>query len=221
MIEALLIVSLGVGIGVLVVVLMLFRRSGQSPLAPLEPRLSSIEAAQERLDRGVREEIGRNREEAGRQAGQLRDEIGVSSARTAETLVKSIGEISSIQKTQLETFAVRLNDLTASNEKKLEMLRATVDERLRLLQEDNAKKLDLMRQTVDEKLQVTLEKRLGESFKQVSERLELVHRGLGEMQTLAVGVGDLKKVLSNVKTRGTLAEVQLGSLLEQILSPEQ
>jgi len=221
MIEALLIASLGVGIIVLIVAIMLLRRSAESWTTPIESRLAAIECAQERLDHGVREEVGRNREEAGRQAGQLREEIGASSARTADTLVKSIGEISNIQKTQLETFAVRLNDLTASNDKNSETLRATVEGRLRLLQEDNAKKLDLMRQTVDEKLQGTLEKRLGESFKQVSERLEQVHRGLGEMQTLAVGVGDLKKVLTNVKTRGTLAEVQLGSLLEQILSPEQ
>jgi DNA recombination protein RmuC len=89
------------------------------------------------------------------------------------------------------------------------------------MQIDNAKQLDQMRQTVDEKLQGTLEKRLGESFKQVSERLEQVHKGLGEMQTLATGVGDLKKVLTNVKTRGTWGEVQLGALLEQVLNPDQ
>jgi DNA recombination protein RmuC len=89
------------------------------------------------------------------------------------------------------------------------------------LQQDNAAKLDQMRQTVDEKLQSTLEKRLSESFKQVSERLELVHKGLGEMQTLAAGVGDLKKVLSNVKTRGVLGETQLAALLEQVMAPEQ
>jgi DNA recombination protein RmuC len=92
---------------------------------------------------------------------------------------------------------------------------------LRLLQEDNALKLDQMRQAVDERLASTLEKRLGDSFKQVSERLEAVHKGLGEMQTLAAGVGDLKRVLTNVKTRGTWGEVQLGMLLEQILTSDQ
>ena len=96
-----------------------------------------------------------------------------------------------------------------------------VEERLRLIQEDTARKLEQMRATVDEKLHDTLEKRLGESFKLVSERLELVQRGLGEMQTLASGVGDLKKVLTNVKTRGTFGEIQLSSLLEQVLSPGQ
>ena len=114
-----------------------------------------------------------------------------------------------------------MKELTASNESRLDKLREGVDARLRLIQEDNAKKLEQMRATVDEKLHDTLEKRLGESFKLVSERLELVQRGLGEMQTLAIGVGDLKKVLTNVKTRGTFGEVQLASLLEQILSPGQ
>jgi len=100
-------------------------------------------------------------------------------------------------------------------------LKETVETGLKDIREDNAKQLEQMRQTVDEKLQTTLEKRLGESFKLVSERLELVHKGLGEMQTLASGVGDLKKVLSNVKTRGILGEYQLGNILEQILSPDQ
>jgi DNA recombination protein RmuC len=103
----------------------------------------------------------------------------------------------------------------------MDKLRETVEERLRLIQDDTARKLEQMRATVDEKLHETLEKRLGESFKLVSERLELVQRGLGEMQTLANGVGDLKKVLTNVKTRGTFGEIQLSSLLEQVLSPGQ
>ena len=107
------------------------------------------------------------------------------------------------------------------NEKKLEEVRLTVEGKLQSMQIDNAKQLEQMRQTVDEKLQGTLEKRLGESFKHVSERLELVHKGLGEMQSLATGVGDLKKVLTNVKTRGTWGEVQLGVLLEQVLNPDQ
>jgi len=100
-------------------------------------------------------------------------------------------------------------------------LKATVESRLATIQSENEKKLDQMRQTVDEKLQGTLEARLGESFRQVSERLEQVHSGLGEMKTLASGVGDLKRVLSNVKTRGTWGEVQLGAIIEQILAPEQ
>ena len=120
-----------------------------------------------------------------------------------------------------EELASTLDRLTTSNEKRLDGIRDTVDARLRALQDDNAQKLEQMRATVDEKLQSTLELRLGESFKLVSDRLEQVHRGLGEMQVLAEGVGDLKKVLTNVKTRGTWGEVQLGALLEQVLSPEQ
>jgi len=106
-------------------------------------------------------------------------------------------------------------------EQRLENVRRTLEENLARLQQDNAAKLEQMRQTVDEKLHATLELRLSESFKQVSERLEQVHKGLGEMQSLATGVGDLKRVLTNVKSRGTWGEVQLGALLEQILVPEQ
>ena len=106
-------------------------------------------------------------------------------------------------------------------EDQLEKIRKTVEERLEKLQSDNAQKLEKMRETVDEKLQSTLEKRLNDSFRLVSERLEQVHKGLGDMQTLATGVGDLKRVLSNVKTRGILGEIQLGSLLESVLTPEQ
>ena len=103
----------------------------------------------------------------------------------------------------------------------LKDLKESIDNRLKSIQEDSTKQLDKMRDTVDEKLQKTLEKRIGESFKQVSDRLEQVHKGLGEMQTIASGVGDLKKVLSNVKTKGTFGEYQLGNILEQILTPDQ
>jgi DNA recombination protein RmuC len=125
------------------------------------------------------------------------------------------------EKAQLETFAAQIASLTKTSGDKLDAMRATVEVELRRMHDDNTKQLEQMRQTVDEKLQGTLEKRLGESFKLVSERLEQVHKGLGEMQTLATGVGDLKKVLTNVKVRGVWGEVQLGSLLEQVLSPDQ
>ncbi|NII56199.1 DNA recombination protein RmuC [Luteibacter sp. SG786] len=115
----------------------------------------------------------------------------------------------------------RFSALTAENEKRLAEVRATLETRLGAIQQDNAAKLEQMRATVDEKLQATLETRLGQSFQLVSERLEAVQRGLGEMQVLAAGVGDLKRVLTNVKTRGTFGEVQLGALLEQILIAEQ
>ena len=137
---------------------------------------------------------------------------GVAETRTA---------LADEAKRSRDELASALERVASSNEQRLGAIRDAVDARLRMLQEDNARKLDQMRATVDEKLQSTLELRLGESFKLVSERLEQVHRGLGEMQVLAEGVGDLKKVLTNVKTRGTWGEVQLGALLEQVLSPEQ
>jgi DNA recombination protein RmuC len=111
--------------------------------------------------------------------------------------------------------------MTRLNEEKLEAMRKTMETQLQAMQEDNTRKLEQMRATVDEKLQSTLDKRLGESFKQVSERLEQVYKGLGEMRTLATGVGDLKKVLTNVKTRGTWGEIRLSHILEQILTPDQ
>ena len=115
----------------------------------------------------------------------------------------------------------RIRAFSEQNEKKLEGIRASTNESIRLMIEENGKKLDQMRNTVDEKLQTTLEKRLRESFSTVSDQLEKVYQGLGEMKSVAADVGDLKKVLSNVKTRGTLGEYQLGAILEQILSPDQ
>ncbi|MDO8581103.1 MAG: DNA recombination protein RmuC [Candidatus Omnitrophota bacterium] len=121
----------------------------------------------------------------------------------------------------LEGLTQHLLKLTDMNEQKLEKIREVVEFRLKTLQEDNNRKLEQMRETVDEKLHSTLEKRLGDSFKIVSDLLGKVHQGLGEMQTLASGVGDLKKVLTNVKTRGIWGEIQLGNLLEQMLTADQ
>ncbi|MFO7746376.1 MAG: DNA recombination protein RmuC [Orrella sp.] len=118
-------------------------------------------------------------------------------------------------------FAQRLQSLSLGNEQRMTDLRNMVEQRLKLLQTDNASKLEEMRQTVDEKLHATLEQRLGESFKLVSDRLEAVHKGLGEMQTLAAGVGDLKRVLTNVKSRGTWGEVQLARLIEDTMTSDQ
>ena len=180
-----------------------------------------MERGQERGERLLREEMERGREEAARSAQQLREELGGVVKHWGDSAVTNIGQLGLQQKGQLDTFSEQLVKLTGSNEQRMLELRNTVDTRLQKLQEDNATKLEQMRQTVDERLTATLEKRLGESFKQVSERLEAVHTGLGEMQALAQGVGDLKRVLTNVKTRGTWGEVQLNMLLEQVLTPEQ
>jgi DNA recombination protein RmuC len=136
-------------------------------------------------------------------AQELRTETGAAFKSLGDSVLTTLTELSQLQKNELQE------------------LRLTVDGRLATIQVENEKKLEQMRQTVDEKLQGTLEARLGESFKQVSDRLEQVYKGLGEMQTLAVGVGDLKRVLTNVKIRGTWGEVQLGALLEQMLAPDQ
>jgi DNA recombination protein RmuC len=161
------------------------------------------------------------RVQASGSAKELREEIVKNLTGISETTARTMGELGTTQKSQLDAMAAAMNQLSETNAAKLETVRAAVETRLKTLQDDNARQLENMRRTVDEKLQGTLEKRLGESFRQVSERLEQVHKGLGEMQTLATGVGDLKKVLTNVKTRGTWGEVQLGALLEQVLSTEQ
>ncbi len=218
----LVIAALGAGavLGAALVLLLPGRVAG-AVRAALGDRLEGIDRGQERIDRAVRDELGKNREESAAAAGRLRDELRGAQQVATEAAVGQLALFGQRLDALGKGLEARLGVLTESNEKRLDGLRATVDDRLKALQEDNAKRLDQMRQTVDEKLQGTLEKRLNDSFKLVSERLEAVQRGLGEMQTLAAGVGDLKKVLTNVKTRGTWGEVQLGALLEQMLAPDQ
>ncbi len=207
---------------VVVLIAMLLKRASQPDITSVLPsRLDTLEKAQERMERIVREELALGRDEAGRTTSIQRQELAEAFKTFGGSVTQRILDVGGIQKGQLEAMSASIGKLSESNEKKLEALRITVEAKLQSIQTDNAKQLEQMRQTVDEKLQGTLEKRLGESFKQVSERLELVHKGLGEMQALATGVGDLKKVLTNVKTRGTWGEVQLGTLLEQVLTPDQ
>ncbi|MGB9716570.1 MAG: DNA recombination protein RmuC [Thermodesulfovibrionales bacterium] len=205
----------------LILLFVLIARNPNAKLTQFENKLVSFEKIQERTEKSLKEEIALNREETSNNSKQLREEVGVSLKSVGDSLVNQMMAIATLQKDQLETFSKQIINLTQTNEQKLEKMRETVEERLRLIQEDNTKKLDQMRETVDQKLHATLERRLGESFKLVSERLEMVHKGLGEMQSLASSVGDLKKVLSNVKTRGLFGEIQLGALLEQILTKEQ
>ncbi|MDD4390011.1 MAG: DNA recombination protein RmuC [Eubacteriales bacterium] len=159
-------------------------------------------------------------------------EIKAVRAETAEEVRKNFevfsGMISGNQRISAESqdkrlaeLTVKFNDMNLQNEQRLENIRATMETRIKALTDENNKHIEEMRRTVDEKLQKTLEDRISQSFKVVSERLEQVYKGLGEMQTLASGVGDLKKVLSNVKTRGILGEIQLGAILEQMLAPGQ
>jgi DNA recombination protein RmuC len=176
------------------VALFLFNRKGNGS-ADGEKALKDLEGMGrdlERLEKVLKDEMARGREEMGTRERASRDEMGQ-----------------------------QFQNIIRVNEQKLESIRQTLEKQLNGLQEENTKKLDQMRMVVDEKLQSTLEKRLSESFRQVSDRLEKVHQGLGEMQNLASSVGDLKAVLTNVKTRGTWGEVQLETLLSQVLSPAQ
>jgi DNA recombination protein RmuC len=197
----------------------LIARSGDRKLSP--DQLASLDRSGERSERAVRDEIARNREEGSSAARELREELNRLIQGVAGSISTQMTELAALQTTQFDSFRRQLQILTESNEQKLEQMRSVVEARLAALQQDNATKLEQMRATVDEKLHATLEQRLGESFKLVSERLEQVHSGLGEMRTLATGVGDLKKVLTNIRTRGCWGEVQLGNLLEQMLTPDQ
>ena len=187
----------------------------------LKGRLDALQQGGQRTDALLREELARSRDEASLNARRSREELSVSLRSFGETLMSRLAESACLQKTQLDSFAALLERLTGASEQRMEKIRESVEAGLKSLREENSQKLEQMRATVDEKLNDTLEKRLGESFKLVSDRLEHVHKGLGEMQALAAGVGDLKKVLTNVRARGTLGEIQLEAILEQILSPEQ
>ena len=209
-----------IGVVVLVLQLVLLQRAGRKDDS-LDPAFRSLEGGVERLERELRQEMARGRQEAASAARGDRDEQSQALDRLAKTLSAQVGQLGTLQAQQLESFALQLTRLTQSNEQRFEQLRLAIEARLAAMQADNAIQLEEMRKTVDEKLHATLEQRLGDSFKLVSERLELVHKGLGEMQTLAAGVGDLKKVLTNVKTRGTWGEVQLEALLDQVLTAEQ
>ena len=169
----------------------------------------------------LREEFRLGRAEAAEAARQLREEVAKAQQAGNEATAQAVQALGKTQQQSMDGVEGRVKALTESNVGRLDKMRETVGDGLRQLQEANEKKLEQMRATVDEKLQSTLERRLGESFKLVSERLEAVQKGLGEMQNLATDVGGLKRVLTNVRERGTWGEYQLGDILEQILTPEQ
>lgn len=203
-------------------ILLLLKKSGK---LDADDVLSPISQAFERAERFTSNELGKNRDESSKQSRLTREELG-GAVKTelltyAKTMHESLKQISDEQTRHLNSFVEQISNLNNSQTLQAEQLRNKIEEKLINLQKDNSEQLEKMRQTVDEKLQGTLEKRLTESFQLISERLESVHKGLGEMQILASGVGDLKKVLTNVKTRGTWGEVQLGAMLEQVLTIDQ
>ncbi len=169
----------------------------------------------------LRDEFQRSREESSKVAKDNRDELQKSLETFDISLSRNIREFNENQRLNFESSMTRAREQAQNIEAKLEKMRETIEGKLKEIQTDNSVKLEQMRETVNEKLQETLNTRISESFKMVTDQLEQVYKGLGDMQKLAVGVGDLKRVLSNVKTRGTMGEIQLGSILEQYLSPEQ
>jgi DNA recombination protein RmuC len=189
--------------------------------ADVRTRLEVLAAQNADLERDLRQDLSLARQEQANASQIARSELATGLSQFGQSMHQQLAGMSGAQGEQLKQVGERVAALTASNEQRLEAVRATVEQRLELLRADNTNKLEQMRATVDEKLQATLEQRLGQTFKQVSDRLDQVHQGLGEMQTLAAGVGDLKKVLTNVKSRGGWGEVQLGTLLSEMLTPGQ
>jgi len=194
-----------------VLALMLWRRTTPAQDPAQSQAWAQLHERLNRLERDMRLEVGES-------ARGARQELSLNLAQFQQAQIE---QLSLLQKNLGDTLNTQLQALGEGNARRMAEVRDTLDQQLQQLQKTNAAKLDEMRQTVDEKLQTTLEARLSESFKQVAERLEQVHQGLGHMKTLAQGVGDLQRVLSNVKTRGIFGEVQLEALLEQVLTIEQ
>ncbi len=190
---------------------LLWRRNPSEEAAHSTEAWAQLHERINRLERDMRLEVGES-------ARGARQELSLNLTQFQQAQTELLG---SLQKNLSDTLSTQLLALSEGNARRMAEVRDTLDQQLQQLQKTNAAKLDEMRQTVDEKLQTTLEARLSESFKQVAERLEQVHQGLGHMKTLAQGVGDLQRVLSNVKTRGIFGEVQLQALLDQVLTTDQ
>jgi len=232
-------VTLGLGCLNAVLLVLVWLRRGQNEteqaqlLTVLQARHQEqvvlVKTSSERLERELRRDILDSSRDGRQELAQnlatfLQTLVqqGAEATRTQNTQIDAFGQqLAVLQKTLHDTLSSQLSGLSESNARRMNEIRETLEKQLTHLQANNAAKLDEMRATVDEKLQSTLQTRLGESFKQVADRLEQVHKGLGEMQTLAQGVGDLKHLLSNVKTRGIFGEAQLASLLEQVFVPDQ
>jgi DNA recombination protein RmuC len=233
------VLALGV-VNVLGLVWLVLRRAGSGAEQAAEQtkvellaavQASSLARAQqfERLERELRREVSESsrsgRQELTQNLATFQKALvqqGAEATRTQNTQIDAFGQqLALLQKTLSDTLTTQLSGVSESNARRMNEIRETLEKQLAQLQTTNSAKLDEMRATVDEKLQTTLQTRLGESFKQVADRLEQVHKGLGEMQTLAQGVGDLKHLLTNVKTRGIFGEAQLAGLLEQVFVPDQ
>ncbi|MBP7859410.1 DNA recombination protein RmuC [Patescibacteria group bacterium] len=205
-------------IGIIFLIFLFFKSKKSDNTSQI---IKSVEVFFDKNERGLKEEMSLSRKEYADSEKRLREELSNLFKGFGDSLDKRMSEFANTQNKNFEGFSIKLTELIDKNDIKMEKVREVVEKKLDFLQKDNSEKLESIRVTVDEKLHATLEKRFGESFKLVSDRLDLVHKGLGEMQVLANGVGDLKKVLSNVKTRGTWGEAQLGNLIEEIFTPDQ
>lgn len=222
MIEMLLIAL--VVLAVLNLVLQL-RKSGSGDaaarLAAIEEALIGFKSVLDHTQKNLADEFQRNRMESARSFKESREELAQSLSSFSGDNKTNNAYLNQLIRQKFADFSKQQLEINQQTARNIKEVKDTIEQQLKAIRADNTQQLNEMRNTVDEKLQTTLEKRLGESFKQVSERLEQVHKGLGEMQHIATGVGDLKKVLSNVKTRGILGEYQLENILEQLLTPEQ
>lgn len=216
-----LVLILAVALVQLVFIIVLSKKASEGSQDQVVRKFDEYEKCLGKYEAVLREEFSRNREEMAKSASIARNELTETFTKFSLLLDQKLTTIQDAVNLSGKQNREELGLSLKSFEGKVDGMRDAVEKKLAALQEDNSAKLEKMRETVDEKLHKTLETRLGESFKLVSERLELVQKGLGEMQTLATGVGDLKKVLSNVKTKGVLGEYQLGAILEQLLTPNQ
>jgi DNA recombination protein RmuC len=190
-------------------------------LKEIENTILKFDNALERTEKSIKDEFQRNRKETNDVSVANREELTKSLNSFGEQFSQNVKDLNELLRQKFGDFSKQQNDINKQVTDNIKGVETTIEKHLKSIREDNTQQLNEMRKTVDEKLQTTLEKRLGESFKQVSDRLEQVHKGLGEMQNIAAGVGDLKRVLTNVKTRGVLGEYQLENILEQILTPDQ
>lgn len=190
-------------------------------LNEIEKSITKFDALLTKNESSIKDELQRNRQESNQIAKDNREELNKSLKEFGESQKSNTNDLNALIRQKFGDFGSSQTELNKRSIDSIKEIKDTIEKQLKEIREDNTQQLNEMRKTVDEKLQNTLEKRLGESFKQVSERLEQVHKGLGEMQNIATGVGDLKKVLSNVKTRGVLGEYQLENILEQLLTVDQ
>jgi len=216
-IQLALIALMAIAVAILIAILLGMKKKIDSASSPTDA-IEKNRMDQERQQQALRSEVSGSVKNLGEMITSQQRTANEMQAQRINEINRGILQTTSEQFKQMEN---RLKSFEANNEQKLENIRSTVEKRLQYIQQDNNEKLEEMRKTVDEKLQKTLEDKMTQSFRLVNERLEQVYKGLGEMQTLAVGVGDLKKVLSNVKTRGILGEIQLEAILREILAPDQ